>query len=252
MDEALTIRQLCSAIREQAVLREHCVREIIRTQNHMDAIGRVAEGRLKGKKADIPPDTQALYQAVALRYNPVFGMTLVAWTAQRKAIEKELTRLAKQLPCWPWVEHEVRGLGPLGLALIVGAATNHTGASLERFPNPSAFWKRMGLAVIDGERQRRIAGSTPERRRQAIVHGYSPTRRSLMFVISEALLKQNKGVYRQLYDERKAVELAKVPAEAKGRKGWAHRRALRYMVKRLLRHLWCVWQGRALEMEQAA
>jgi hypothetical protein len=31
---------------------------------------------------------------------------------------------------------------------------------------------------------------------------------------------------------------------AKGAKGWAHRRALRYMIRRFLLHLWCAWNGK--------
>lgn len=149
----------------------------------------------------------------------------------RKPYEKRLERLAKELPVWPWVEG-VRGFGALGLAQIVAEC-----GDLHNYANPAKVWKRMGLAVMpDGTRQRRVSGE------EAIAHGYSPQRRSIMYVIGDSLIKGNRdGEYRTIYLARKEHERAKLPDAPA-----AHidNRARRYLEKRLLKHLWQVWHGR--------
>jgi hypothetical protein len=109
-------------------------------------------------------------------------------------------------------------------------------------------WKRMGMAVIDGGRQRRVAGDA------ALLHGYSPARRSIMWNIGACLIKAqvrsakdeegNKlastaiGPYGQLYIDRKAMEAERVDSAAH-----AHNRAQRYVEKRLLRDMWKAWRA---------
>lgn len=146
---------------------------------------------------------------------------------------KALEKLARGLPVWPFAER-VRGFGAVSLAVIIGEA-----GDLSNYATKSKLWKRMGLAVIDGVRQGGLPkGSSAER---WIEHGYSPVRRSRMFVVGDCLIKTNRdGPYRRAYDERKAYELAKAP-EMKPIQ--AHRRAQRYMEKRLLRDLWQAWRA---------
>ena len=143
----------------------------------------------------------------------------------RKAVEKRLEKLAASLPVAPWVD-SVRGFGLLSLAGIVGEA-----GDLSAYANPAKLWKRMGVAVMpDGGRQRRIAGD------EAIEHGYSPSRRSLVWAIGDCLIKQGDA-YRSIYDVRKVLEAERVET-----KGHAHNRAKRYMEKRLLLDLWRAWR----------
>lgn len=183
--------------------------------------------------------------------------------ANRKATEKQLEQMAKLLPIWPWVQ-QVRGFGPLSLAAVVGEA-----GDLANYDNPAKLWKRMGLAVIGGGRQRMVAGAA------AIEHGYNPARRSLVWNIGECLIKQ-QGEYRELYLARLIREVEKCWDEAlqhasttaatitswKNRglpepvkvttidpaahrsAGHLHNRAKRYVEKRLLRNLWRAWTGR--------
>lgn len=67
-----------------------------------------------------------------------------------------------------------------------------------------------------------------------------------MHVIGDALIKQNKapdggdGEYRMVYLERKGIEQQKAPELAPI---VHHKRAMRYMEKRLLRNLWRAWQA---------
>lgn len=147
----------------------------------------------------------------------------------RKPLEKQLEKMARELPIWEAWAKQQRGFGPLSLAQIVGEC-----GDLSDYGNPAKVWKRMGLAVINGQRQRRV--TDPE---QAIAHGYSPQRRAIMFVISENLVKLNQeGPYRTCYLARKEVEREKAPELPPIAH---HKRAMRYMVKRLLRDLWRAW-----------
>lgn len=111
----------------------------------------------------------------------------------------------------------------INLAAIIGECGEIAG-----YRNPSCLWKRMGLAVIDGGRQRKVADAE-----QAIVHGYNPQRRAVAFLLGDCLIRANSP-YKAVYDARKLVELQReemTPIHA-------HRRAARYMVKRVLRDMW--------------
>lgn len=165
---------------------------------------------------------------------------------KRKEAEKALAKMAATLPCAPWVE-SIRGFGILSLAQIVGEAGDLCGYS-----NPAKLWKRMGLAVINGGRQRRVTGD------EALVHGYSPARRSVMWNVGQCVFKAQSakvdketgevirpaGHYRALYDTRKELEQTRCET-----KKHAHNRACRYMEKRLLRDLWRAWNGKAVDVD---
>ena len=96
--------------------------------------------------------------------------------------------------------------------------------------------KRAGLALVDGERQRKSTNVE-----KALAMGYSPQRRSVFYNIGDSLLKsqgkeENAGPYRKIYDLRKAYERPNVESD-----GHAHNRAMRYMTKRLVRDLHKHW-----------
>lgn len=156
---------------------------------------------------------------------------------KRSEIEKLMAKEAKKLPVYSWVE-ATRGFAAGSLAAIVGEAGN-----LSNYANPAKLWKRMGLAVINGERQRLIAGA------DAILQGYNPERRSVMWNIGQSVFKaqsakineetgeiiREAGEYRLLYDKRKEYESTKVEK-------YMHHRAIRYMEKRILLNLWKAWR----------
>lgn len=159
---------------------------------------------------------------------------------ERVATEKSMKYDAKMLPVWNAWCKSVTGLGELSLARIVG----ETG-DLSNYATPSRVWKRMGLAVLDGNRQGNPGPKASAE--QWIRHGYNPQRRSIMFVIAETLLRSQsvaaaKGAeapYRKLYDDAKAKALAK-----EWNKMRAHRHGQRLVAKKLLLDLWCEWNGR--------
>lgn len=179
----------------------------------------------------------------------------------KKTVEKLMVDDAKALGMQDFVG-STPGFGIVGLAMIVGEA-----GDLADYANPAKLWKRMGLAVIDGERQRKCTD-----KQLAEIHGYNPRRRSAMFVIGDSMIK-SQGEYRELYLQRLSVEHGKAISEgllpvtsvASTVESWANRglppitkvkavdqkahrsaghmahRAQRYMEKRLLRNLWKYW-----------
>lgn len=166
--------------------------------------------------------------------------------SQRKIVEKMMVKHAEKLPVYEIFVKPIIGMGALGLAQIIGEA-----GDLSMYPNPAKLWKRMGLGLVGNERQRKVTDAA-----QALLHGYSPQRRSMMFVIGDSLLKK-QNAYRDLYLARKQYEIEKTESEGlqvlpanKIKKGMearsvmhVHRRSQRYVEKRLLRDLWRAWRG---------
>jgi len=159
---------------------------------------------------------------------------------RRKHHEKALGKLAEELPVWPWAK-DVRGIGALGLGQLVGEC-----GDIGTYANPAKLWKRMGVAVIAGERQRKCKDAE-----LALEHGYSPRRRAVLFNLGEALVKQNReGAYRTLYLERKGLEASRPPCPSCAKRkastscspAHIHNRARRYMEKRFLVDLWKAWR----------
>lgn len=163
------------------------------------------------------------------------------WDALRNQVEKDMRRLAQTLPAYQWVKG-VAGLSDLGLAVIVG----ETG-DLSAYATKERVWKRLGLAVIEGFRQRRMADAD-----QAAVHGYNPKRRAEIWAIcSDSMSRQQwrgakddapahaNGPYGAVYARRKA--------NTDGREWTPARRdadARRIMTKAVVEDLWRVWNGK--------
>ena len=189
------------------------------------------------------------------------------WDVLRKRTEAEMEALAKQLPVWEFVR-DIRGLGALGLAVIMAEAAH----PLDAFANPGKLWKRLGLAVINGGRQRRVKGAE-----EALAHGYSPHRRAEIWAFCSdtlfrgqwvgdrdedgvACTKSHKpvvvpahplGPYGEAYQHRREHTAARVAQTGnlpdsdpdKWSLGRCNNDARRYMTKRLLKDLWVAWRG---------
>lgn len=165
--------------------------------------------------------------------------------SNRKATEKAMERLAKELPAVSFVE-SVHGFGIGSLAAVVGEC-----GDLSNYSTHSKLWKRMGLAPLNGKAMatwRSKGGLTSDQWQEA---GYSPSRRSIAWNIGACVMKAQSakidketgevlkpaGPYRVLYDQRKELELTRCET-----KGHANARALRYLDKRILRDLWKAWR----------
>lgn len=172
---------------------------------------------------------------------------LVQYRRDLVQTEETMVSLAKELPHADWVQSAAcPGFSLVNYAKLIGTVRN-----LDRFRSPSALWKAMGLASIskDGKTQAgsvwmRSGGLTAEDWKSI---GYSPTRRSLAYLIGDGLIKAGGGVarpekwsrYSKIYYDRKAYELQRRPDM---RPQQAHRRAQRVMEKRFLRDLWVLWR----------
>lgn len=124
-------------------------------------------------------------------------MAIKAFEDQKKATEKEMLKLAKQLPVAKWVEKpEQRGFGLLFLAIVVGES-----GDLSNYANPGKLWRRFGCApypkgsenLMGATWRGRSNGKHGERLHAADweLFGYSPRRRSIAFLIGENIVKQN-------------------------------------------------------------
>lgn len=165
----------------------------------------------------------------------------MAWDSLRAQTEKQMRKLAASLPVYAWAS-SVKGFGDLGLAIIIG----ETG-DLANYATKERVWKRIGLAVIEGERQQRRTNAE-----QAAAHGYNPKRRAEIWTIGDSMFKHQwhgakddlqagpSGPYGEVYARRKA--------HTETREGWtlAHRDAdaRRIMMKALVENLWRVWNGK--------
>lgn len=224
----------------QSLHREH--RALQRARGDMDRRIKADERwfavrRLRAAGEPLPPgkfpETTKADAAMVIATRQRFFTIRDVIETERKACQKELLKLVKPLPVMAWVG-TVKGLGLPSVAAIIGEA-----GDLAAYSNPGKLWKRMGLAVIDGKGQGKRNNAE-----EALRHGYSPARRSEMHVVGDCLVRAG-GPYADLYRERKAYE-----AERDGiTKMHAHKRALRYIEKRLLRQMWQAWRGAIVEME---
>lgn len=169
--------------------------------------------------------------------------------AIESAALKEMERIAKTFPVWSEFGKDIRGFGAASLAVIIAEA-----GDLSNYADKGKLWKRLGLAVIGDVRQ-----GNPGKGASAddwIAHGYNPSRRSAIWNIGDTMLKAQirkvkdsagedtgertaLGVYGEAYLARKAYEIARNPEMTPMQ---VHRRAQRYMEKRLLKHLWQAWR----------
>ncbi|MDB5848207.1 MAG: hypothetical protein JWP29_1959 [Rhodoferax sp.] len=162
------------------------------------------------------------------------------WDNHRKHVEKRMRKLARSLPVWAFVE-PIKGFGDLGLAIVIA----ETG-DLSNYATKERVWKRLGLAVIEGERQQRKTGAEA-----AAAHGYSPRRRSEIWALcSDSMFRHQwrgerddvpagpAGPYGEVYARRKAN------TETRGwTPGHRHNDARRVMTKSLIEDLWKAWRA---------
>jgi hypothetical protein len=182
------------------------------------------------------------------------------WDDKREQTEKDMRVLAKQLPVWPWVQENAKGVGDLGLARLVGEAP-----LIGQYVTHERLWKRFGVAVVGGERQQRRTDKV-----EALLHGFAPARRAELWSVgSDTLLRAQWrgakedpntgemldgtpiGPYGKVYRDRRAHTLPRIAEtealEYKNREKWTPKRcdsdARRVMSKEFLRDLWHIWRG---------
>lgn len=177
------------------------------------------------------------------------------WDEIRKPAEKEMERLAKTLPVWPWAE-DVRGLGGRTLGMTVGEA----GIPVGEYRTVCGLWSRFGLGVIGGIPQRRT-----KNKELAKLLKFPPRRRAEIWVVANSLLRgqwrgadeetgtpaQPIGPYGEVYGARREithqymVQTSHLPNDDPGK--WTAKRcdadARRIMTKAFLKDLWVEWRA---------
>lgn len=272
------IQRTCDEIVERHRIRQSLVRARTRLVNQSKAMMRLftwqdddfdsdenkekARARADKLYAVVAKDPEhALYPRVA-----PFIEAQKPLDAAINAVTKEMVAIAKTLPVYAWVK-DVKYFGDVSFATIVGEC-----GDMGSYKSVSAVWKRLGLAVIAGNRQ-----GNPGKNATAedwTLHGYNKQRRSTSYVASEQIIG-GMGKYRPLFGEdteanddltyyqkvfvrrvryeaerlphvdKKTGETVAVKCSDKGKESYtkhAARRAHRYTEKRLLRNLYLAWR----------
>jgi hypothetical protein len=167
------------------------------------------------------------------------------WDKHRAQTEKRQRALARSLPVWEFCD-EIAGFGELGLAIIVGeAGRGENERGIADYATKERLWKRLGLAVIDGERQQKRTNAG-----EAATHGYNPRRRAEIWTLADSMFRhqwrgEKDGVaahpigrYGEIYAKRKAATESREWTKA-------HREsdARRVMMKALIEDLWKAWNS---------
>jgi hypothetical protein len=182
------------------------------------------------------------------------------YEAIEKAIDRELTKLAKQHPLADWIAAQ-RGIGLPGFARLLGVT-----GDIGRFGTVSKLWKYLGLHVVDGHAPRREKGVPWTHTNCTFAHlltcppdcktdhhpncvpngigtAYAPQGRVICHQLGEAIVKVGgDGQYRRAYDTKKAYYEAERPDWTQARR---HNAAMRYAVKELVKNLWIEWHERS-------
>lgn len=178
------------------------------------------------------------------------------FVAMEKEKVKAIEKMVKALPIWTEWAEPIIGLGAKGLGILIGEA-----GDIGSYRTEAALWKRMGVGVIDGVAQGKLGARAGAD--LWIAHGYNKKRRSALFTIGDAMIKKADSPYRAIYLARKDIErqefiaagyTVKPAAQIKAAErdtcisdGHIHRRAQRYMEKRLLRHMYRAWKRTMVE-----
>ena len=195
----------------------------------------------------------------------------------RAKIEADMKAQAMSLPIYPWVKENAKGLGPLGLAVLVAEASIPIGD----YRSISGLWKHCGLSVENGRAQRLPAKGEGGKGDEAGKVFNARRRAQIWAMCSDTMLraqwrgdkdadgnnpvKSGKpvavpahaiGPYGEVYGRRKShtapriEDTADLPDKIGGFRNpakWTPARcdadARRIMTKALLRDLWRVWRG---------
>ena len=148
----------------------------------------------------VPPEllgSSRLTQANLVKAILTGAESRATWDGMRTEHEVLLEQSARDLPVYAWAK-AINGFGDRGLAIIVAeaAGTDPAGPdgefgqrrTIAEYRTVSGLWKRMGLAVIDGERQKRTTGKrgSPEERQK---YAYVAERRAECWVLGDSLLR---------------------------------------------------------------
>lgn len=265
---------LCEHIQEQQALRRLYIRHTVRVGNATGGYLR----RALGWRYDMPEKEAAALKVRAARIvahyvagtgkaheadeeiaDRLMGHLMAAARMYAEAdkmrgfIEADMVKRAKETPVWIWAA-EVRGVGPLSLAVIIGEAGN-----LSNYADAGKLRKRLGLAPIANSEGvsrapsswAKTGGLSADEWTDA---GYSPNRLGQIYgcvtvplrnaqLVGQAKTgdgpRQAKGPYGEIYLRRNARMAIEKPHISK-----AHRDmdACRVMTQAFVSDLWSEWR----------
>lgn len=200
------------------------------------------------------------HDGVPVAHQNVAKAQVEALESAEHAIELELQRIARRHPMRSWIEG-APGIGLGGFARLLAIT-----GSLDRFATVSKLWKYLGLAVMDGHRQRMSKGQVathtncqgghlqwckpdcqtdhhPNCSLDGFGNAYAPKGLVLCHQIGDSIVKTNRGPYREAYDRKKADYEQNRPDWTQAHR---HEAAKRYAVKELLKGMWLEWRCRVV------
>lgn len=145
----------------------------------------------------------------------------------RKMIEVEL----KNYPIYTQFLSKIKGVGPALAAMLIGNTE-----PIDRFDNHSNLCSYFGL-TLDGD------GKARKRKKGEVANWNAQGKSLICELIPDQFIKHRTPVYREIYDEEKAKQIAIL--EKSGHNGWkghAERRARRKVGKIFLHHFWKEWR----------
>jgi hypothetical protein len=167
----------------------------------------------------------------------------LSMTDKSKQVENQYERLMKEYiqlePIYVLFLSKVRGIGDVLSANLIKEF-----GYCERYENVSKLWAHTGNSVLNGK--------SPKKRKGEDIN-FSPRLRTMTWKISDCLMKQNAGIYRQIYESEKNKQSERVfekgellemfgkPYKEDSTKLLllhSHNRALRKMRKMFLSHYW--------------
>jgi len=197
------------------------------------AAGKVIKAVEKNKPAPFPEDFRANPDDV-IAFIKQTQQARIGYDVYRAGIESRMETLAKTLPYYSWFASK-KGFTAMGLARIVGESGDLLGYS-----NPGKLWKRFALHVHKGQAPSAYTNPkwrnhTPDDQEWVEISNVRHRRAEIFSIVDVGAIQCGNPEYRALYDERKAYEKEKNPEITDDH---AHKRAHRYVAKRLLRELW--------------
>jgi hypothetical protein len=154
---------------------------------------RIVTAALNGKAPH--QDDEKIFNVYVEDFQSVVA-ALAPLEARRNKIIKEMERLAKNLPVYPFVK-DVKGFGDLGLAVVIGEAgnlSNYPAKGGSAIKARDALRKRLGLAPYEGKAMSSWKGAELTKE-QWIAAGYNPRRLAEIFscVTEKVLMHQIEG-----------------------------------------------------------
>ncbi|KKN88807.1 hypothetical protein LCGC14_0244140 [marine sediment metagenome] len=161
---------------------------------------------------------------------------------QIRQYHKDITAIVAGMPIASWVGRPGKGTPGLSL-LAVGRILAEAGADLRNFATPAKLWKRFGLGMVSENAQDPMVRQRLRRGTEmAKLHGYNPSRRSMMFVVQGTVHQNGKKTNNEFYQYSEGVKAKAAAAHPDWTTGHIFLHQRRLLSKRILRELWKQWR----------